>query len=304
MKKMRILVTGAGGFIGSHLTERLIRDGHDVRAMAHYCGRDTYGWLDDIDGCERVRGDVRDAFAVRQYVRDRERVYHLAALGSVPYSFDAPHSFVETNILGTLNVALACVRYGAELVHTSTSEVYGTAVVPFQNEIHPLRPQSPYAASKVGADKMVEALSCSHGLCTVILRPFNTYGPRQSVRAVIPRIILGGDIGDLRPYRDFMYVSDTVEAFVRVVPGKECRTFNAGTSLTHSIGQVYEYITGEAAMCGHNGQTRPEKAQVMSLCADARELRELGWEPKVSLAEGLKLTAEWYRGRKLVEGFV
>lgn len=301
---MRVLVTGAGGFIGSHLTERLIRDGHDVRAMAHYCGRDTYGWLDDIDGCERVRGDVRDYYAVRKFVHDRERVYHLAALGSVPYSFDAPHSFVETNTLGTLNVALACVRYEAELVHTSTSEVYGTAVEQFQSESHPLHPQSPYAASKVGADAMVAALSCSHELRSVILRPFNTYGPRQSARAVIPRIILGGDIGDLRPYRDFMYVSDTVEAFITVNPSMECRVFNAGTSLKWSIDQIYEYITKEIALCGYHGQTRPEKAQVMSLCADARELRELGWEPKVSLKDGLKLTAEWYRGRKLVEGFV
>lgn len=300
---MRILVTGAGGFIGSHLTERLIRDGHDVKAFAHYCGRDTYGWLDDIDGCERMRGDVRDPVAIRQHVRGCDRVYHLAALGSVPYSFDAAHSFVETNTLGTLNVALACVHHGAELVHTSTSEVYGTAQTVLQDESHPLNPQSPYAASKVGADAMVKALCYSHGLHAVILRPFNTYGPRQSARAVIPRIILGGSIGDASPKRDWTYVNDTVDAFIAVEPTVNCDVFNAGTGIAVSVGDVAVMLSRVPKT--HSDQLRPLTAEVKCLRADSTRIRRsTGWIPKIYLADGLKRTSEWFSGRRFIENVV
>jgi len=316
---MRVLVTGAGGFIGSHLTERLIADGHEVTAMAHYCGRDTFGWLDGVTGCERVRGDIRDADAVRSLVCGVDRVYHLAALGSVPYSFDAARSFVETNVVGTLNVAMACAEVGAELVHTSTSEVYGTALTILQDETHPLNPQSPYAASKIGADKIVEALCRSHGLRAVIMRPFNTYGPRQSVRAVIPRIIIStlaanGDalrLGSLSASRDWTYVDDTVSAFAAVEPSSACLVFNSGNGAAVTVADIVSIvreITGVHRPVREDAtKLRPHRAEVTCLRADSTKLGwAVGWMPQVPLRDGIELTIAWYRARasKLVEGFV
>jgi UDP-glucose 4-epimerase len=316
---MRVLITGAGGFIGSHLTERLIADGYEVTAMANYCGRDTFGWLDEVDGCERSRCDVRDPGQVWRMVRGHDRVYHLAALGSVPHSFEAPRSFVETNTLGTLNVALACAEFGAELVHTSTSEVYGTALTVLQNERHPLNPRSPYAASKISADKMVEALCRSNGLRAVILRPFNTYGPRQSARAVIPRIILSvlekdgytTRLGSLTAQRDWMHISDTIDAFMAVQPGVECKVFNAGTGISSSVGEIAELArkltNSHKAVVEEAYRLRPSLAEVLCLRADAAALTAVtGWKPKVSMREGISTTIEWYRDRaiKPVEGFV
>lgn len=312
---MRVLVTGAGGFIGSHLTERLIADGNDVMAMAHICGRDTFGWLDGIVDCERVRGDVRDPEQMRHLIRAQDRVYHLAALGSVPYSFEAPRSFIQTNVEGTLNVALACAEYGVELIHTSTSEVYGTAQTEYQDENHPICPQSPYAASKAAADYVVKAISLSRGLKAVILRPFNTYGPRQSARAVIAKIIIGvmsGDtlsLGSLTPKRDWLYVEDTVSAFLTVQPTESCRTYNAGTGFCASVGDVLDLVQnisgfGVYHMVDDEDRLRPNSAEVWSLRAGCDALRSLGWEPKVSMIGGLTRTIAWYTKKPMLGRFI
>ena len=220
----KVLVTGAGGFIGSHLAERLVREGALVRALVHYNALGSWGWLDESplkDELEVVAGDITDRDSVRSAVSGRERVFHLAALIAIPYSYRAPASYVRTNVEGTLNVLQACLEEGVErLVQTSTSETYGTARYVPIDEGHPLQGQSPYSASKIGADKMAEAYIASYSLPAVILRPFNTFGPRQSARAVIPTIVsqlLEGSrvrLGNLSPTRDLTYVADTVAGFL------------------------------------------------------------------------------------------
>ncbi len=311
-----VAVTGAEGFIGSHLTEALVRRGHRVRAMALYNMFSARGWLDTLDpeiaaGVDVVFGDVRDPGSVLSLVDGASAVYHLAALGSVPYSYTAPRSFVDTNTIGTLHV-LEAVRacHTPRLVHTSTSETYGTARTVPISEAHPLQAQSPYAASKVGADKLVESYYLSFGLPAVTLRPFNTFGPRQSTRAVIPQVITqlaAGSrvlkLGALDPTRDFSYVTDTAEAFVTVgeAPGSAVlgEVFNCGPGDDVAIGRLAEEITElmgvQADIVEDAQRLRPKDSEVMRLVCDATRLRErTGWAPRFTRAAGLGQTIEWF----------
>jgi len=311
----RVLVTGAGGFIGSHLAERLVELGADVRALVEYNSLGSWGWLDESPlrgDLDVVLGDVRDRDSTVAAAVGRDVVFHLAALIAIPWSYEAPAAYVETNVVGTLNVLRAAQEGGADLVvHTSTSEVYGTArYVPIDEE-HPLQGQSPYAASKIGADKIAEAFHLSFGLPVATLRPFNTYGPRQSARAVIPTIVtqlLAGEsvvLGNVTPTRDFTFVADTVEAFVRVADASEAigRVINVGSGREIAIGDLAERIEAvverRAPIDLDPARVRPTGSEVERLCADAGEARRLmEWEPRVTLDEGLAATAEWI-GRNL-----
>lgn len=313
---MHVLVTGSGGFIGSHLCEALRDAGHNVYGLARLNSRDTFGWLDEVDGIEKLRGDVTDCSQMRHFVSGMDRVYHLAALGSVPYSFSAPSQFVDVNVTGTLNVAMACADLGVELVHTSTSEVYGNAPTP-QDEDTRLEALSPYAASKIGADFLVRSLCASRGLKAAILRPFNTYGPRQSARAVIPRIILQCldadcrhlELGNVMPQRDLVYVTDTCEAFMSVQPSEACPTFVAATGMSYSVSDIAKLImeaTGrDLPIVTASDRTRPRTAEVHCLKGSADKLMfEEGWQPEWPLEAGLKETIEWFsaRGDRLTPG--
>lgn len=311
----RVLVTGATGFIGSHLVERLVSEGARVRAMAHYRsdpGLHNLGFLthDQRASIEVIRGDVADAFFVHRAVEDCEVVFHLAALIAIPYSYIAPASYVATNVTGTLNVLEACRSVGTpRLVHTSTSECYGTAQYTPIDETHPLQGQSPYAASKIAADKLAESYFCSFGLPVVTLRPFNTFGPRQSTRAVIPTIIsqlvAGMDeikLGALRPIRDFTFVADTVSAFMQgaVTSGIEGKLFNLGVGKGIEIGdlarKLVELAGTNARVTCDNERLRPEKSEVMALISDnSKSRREICWEPRFTLDEGLNETIEFVR---------
>lgn len=308
----RVLVTGAGGFIGSHLAERLAALGARARAFVHYRAAGAAGWLETSpqrEAIEVVAGDVRDRDSVAAAMEGVEAVFHLAALIAIPYSYHAPTSYLRTNVEGTLNVLQAARAAGvARVVHTSTSEVYGTARYVPINEAHPLRGQSPYAASKIGADKMAEAFHLSYGLPVVTVRPFNTYGPRQSARAVVPTIITqcltGGTVrlGNLHPTRDLTFVADTVEGFLRAAaaPQADGRTVNLGTGREISIEQlartIGDLIGRPVTIERDEGRERPEGSEVERLLADASlAQRLLGWEPQVSLEEGLRLTIEWVR---------
>jgi NAD dependent epimerase/dehydratase len=311
-----IAVTGAEGFIGSHLTEALVRRGHRVRAMALYNMFSSRGWLDtlapDIAAeVDVVFGDVRDQGSVLSFVEGASAVYHLAALGSVPYSYSAPRSFVDTNTIGTLHV-LEAVRacHTPRMVHTSTSETYGTARTVPISEAHPLQAQSPYAASKVGADKLVESYCLSFGVPAATLRPFNTFGPRQSTRAVIPQVITqlaAGSrvlkLGALDPTRDFSYVTDTAEAFIAVgqAPGSAVlgEVFNCGPGTDVAIGRLAEEITElmgvQADIVADAQRMRPKESEVMRLVCDATRLRErTGWAPRFTRAAGLRETIDWF----------
>src|SRR5580693_7731187 len=310
-------VTGAEGFIGSHLTEALVRRGYQVRAMALYNMHSSRGWLDTLDPeiaseIEVVFGDIRDPGSVRSFVEGAGSVYHLAALGSVPYSYVAPRSFVDTNTIGTLHV-LEAVRacQTPRLVHTSTSETYGTARTVPISESHPLQAQSPYAASKTGADKLAESYYLSFGLPVVTLRPFNTFGPRQSTRAVIPQVITqlaSGSkqlmLGALDPTRDFSYVLDTAEAFITLgeAPASAVigELFNCGPGDDIAIGKLAEDIVrlmgAEADIVEDPKRLRPKDSEVMRLVCDATKLRErTGWQPRCTRDEGLLETIAWYR---------
>lgn len=313
--RSRVLVTGADGFIGSHLTEALVRTGVDVRAFCLYNSNGSAGWLDQSDpdvraSIEFVLGDIRDPQLVEDSLSDVDVVFHLAALIAIPYSYLAPMSFVETNVVGTLNVLEAAKKKGVgRVVHTSTSEVYGTPeTVPIKEE-HPLRGQSPYSASKIGADMMAEAFHASFGLPVVTIRPFNTYGPRQSTRAVIPTILsqlLAGAteirLGSLEPKRDFTFVSDTVEGFIAAgwAERVEGEVIQLGTGSTYTIGEIVELakkVTGSPAQVRSEAQRiRPDKSEVMVLLSDPTKARSLlGWSPTVMLEEGLERTAEWVK---------
>ncbi|MFH0954152.1 MAG: SDR family NAD(P)-dependent oxidoreductase [Verrucomicrobiota bacterium] len=307
-----VLVTGAGGFIGSHLAERLVAMGARTRAFVHYNAMGSRGWLDESPlsrDMEVVAGDLCDHDSVARAVKGADVVFHLGALIAIPYSYEAPESYVRTNIGGTLNV-LRCARdLGvSRLVHTSTSEVYGTARYVPIDENHPLQGQSPYSASKIGADKMVESFHASFGLPAVILRPFNTFGPRQSARAVIPTIIaqcLAGDrvrLGNLHPTRDFNYVDNTVDGFVLAAtsPAAVGRTIHLGTGRDTSIGDLCRVIAGLCGRAvvieGEAQRVRPPASEVERLVADASLARELlGWEPKIDLHEGLTRCVDWMR---------
>ncbi|EPH41244.1 SDR family NAD(P)-dependent oxidoreductase [Streptomyces aurantiacus] len=310
-------VTGAEGFIGSHLTEALVATGHRVRAMVQYNSFSSYGWLetlpaDVLDQVEVVLGDVRDTGSVRSLVADADAVYHLAALIAIPYSYQAPHSYVDTNVTGTLNV-LEAVRHLEipRLVHTSTSETYGTARTVPITEDHPINTQSPYAASKAGGDRLADSYHASFGTPVVTLRPFNTYGPRQSMRAVIPTVIgqvAAGSrtirLGDLRPTRDFTFVKDTAQAFLAVgtAPAAtvEGRTFNAGTGGEISVGDLVRLIgkvmDAELDVTEDERRIRPAASEVMRLVADASRLRAAtGWTPAHDLEQGLARTVTFFR---------
>jgi dTDP-glucose 4,6-dehydratase len=311
-----VLVTGAGGFIGSHLTERLASLGAGVRALVRYTSTGRAGWLDAFQANEQrelsveiMLGDVRDFDCVRDAMQGREVVFHLAALIGIPYSYRAPQSYVRTNIDGTLNVLQAARDLGTQrVICTSTSEVYGTAKYVPIDELHPLQGQSPYSASKIAADKLAESYFLSFGLPVSIARPFNTYGPRQSARAVIPTIIsqaLAGSevhVGSLHPTRDFNFVSDTVEGFISLAsnPNAVGRTINFGTGIEISVRDliaiVGRLLGKELTIISEDQRIRPENSEVERLCADAGQAREqLGWEPKVSLEEGLHQTIDWIR---------
>jgi dTDP-glucose 4,6-dehydratase len=308
----RVLVTGAGGFIGSHLTERLVEVGAKVRALVHYNAQGTRGWLEmsPVQGeMGVVAGDVCDRDSVRQAAEGMDVIFHLAALIAIPYSYHAPASYLRTNVEGTLNVLQAAREHGVGcLVHTSTSEVYGTARYVPINETHPLQGQSPYSASKIAADKMVEAFHLSFDLPTVTVRPFNTFGPRQSARAVVPTIITqclsGGPVrlGNLHPTRDLNYVADTVEGFVQAasVPEAIGQTVNVGSGREISVRDLAAVIAGltgrSLALESDVQRVRPARTEVERLVADNRLARKLlGWEPRVSLEDGLARTIEWIR---------
>ena len=309
-----VLITGAGGFIGSHLTERLVREGAQVRAFVRYNSRQDVGLLallpPDLQAAvDVVAGDLRDGEAVRAAMAGIDVVFHLGALIAIPYSYLHPREVVETNVMGTLNVLLAARDLGtARVVHTSTSEVYGTARYTPIDEAHPLQGQSPYSASKIGADKIVESFHRSFGLPVATLRPFNTYGPRQSARAVIPTIITQALVSDhlrlgaLDPRRDFTFVSDTVEAFLRTGSHEAAlgQEMNAGSGSTVSIGELAIKILAlagrELPIVCEDERLRPPQSEVMHLHASARKAGDLiGWEPRVPLEEGLQRTIDWIR---------
>jgi UDP-glucose 4-epimerase len=323
----KALVTGAGGFIGSHLVERLAAEGYSVRALYRYNSANSRGWLDQVPGglpgnVEAVAGDIRDPFQVAGLVKGVDVVFHLAALIGIPYSYAAPASYVETNVGGTLNLLMACMAAGGKrFVHTSTSEVYGTARYTPMDEGHLQTAQSPYSATKIAADRLVESYHLSYGLETVTVRPFNTYGPRQSARAVIPTVIrqaLAGNreirLGALDPVRDFNFVQDTVEGFLAAsLSGKAVgRVVNLGTGRGVSVGQTVQMIL---ALCGSNAEVvldedriRPAQSEVMALVADATLAGELlGWAPGHTLEQGLEKTIAWTRsqaGQDRCEGYV
>lgn len=313
-----VLVTGADGFIGSHLTEALVARGAKVTALALYNSFDAAGWLDDLPAMTResiriVRGDIRDPHQMLDVCRRQEIVFHLAALISIPFSYDAPSSYVQTNIQGTINILKGALASSARrVVHTSTSEVYGTARFTPISEAHPLQGQSPYSASKIGADMVAESFARSFDLPVVTLRPFNTYGPRQSERAVIGATIRQAlddrcdaiRVGDLSPKRDFTFVADMVEAFLAVaktesLPGA---VFNAGSGRMMSVGEAVDIIraatNSKKPLVQERERFRPPASEVMALMADASRLKAAaGWSPRITMEDGIRATVAWWHER-------
>jgi len=310
----KVLVTGAGGFIGSHLVDRLVRAGYEVRAFVHYNCRNHYGWIEDLE--EDVRraldifpSDLRDPFAVRKSVVGCRKIFHLGALIAIPYSYIAPMDFVETNVKGTLNVLQAALDEEVELfIQTSTSETYGTAQYVPIDEDHPLQGQSPYSASKIAADKLAESYHLSYGLPVVTVRPFNTYGPRQSARAVIPTIVCQAlsrseiRLGSLEPVRDLTFVSDIVEGFVMAAQAEHAvgESINMGYGKGISIGdlaaKVESLLDLQTPVVQEAQRVRPEKSEVLELVCSSQKARDLlGWQPKVKLEQGLSETIEWLK---------
>lgn len=315
----KVFVTGADGFIGSHLAEFLVEQGSEVTALAQYNAFDNHGWLDALpaeirDGLKLARGDIRDPRQMAALCKGKDVIFHLAALIGIPYSYDAPSSYVATNVQGTVNVLTAALDAGvSRVVHTSTSEVYGTAQFTPITEEHPLQGQSPYSASKTSADMMAEAFARSFDLPVVTLRPFNTYGPRQSERAVIGTILRQAlddacteiGLGDLSPSRDFCFVADTVDAFIAVAelgPSSVGQAYNAGTGKGITIGDLVETIkdvTGcTKPVTQEKNRIRPPESEVRELLADAGKLHDASsWVAKTRLQDGLRITAEWWRER-------
>ena len=314
----RVLVTGAGGFIGSHLVERLAALGARTRAMVSYRSDGSWGWLDSSpvkDQIEVVAGDVRDVDSVLAAMDGRQIVFHLASLIGIPYSYQTPVSYVRTNVEGTINILQAARQLKVErVVQTSTSEVYGSARYVPIDEAHPLQGQSPYSASKIGADMMAQAFCGSFDLPVSIIRPFNTYGPRQSSRAIIPTIITQAltapsiRLGSLSPYRDFNYVLDTVEGFIKIAETSEevGHPINIGSGIEISIGElaklVLELIGKDLPILQEDQRVRPSGSEVQRLQADNRKAQEsLGWSPQYTLREGLEHTIKWVREN--IEGY-
>lgn len=314
IKNKRVLVTGAEGFIGSHLTELLVEMGAQVTALVQYNSFNNWGWLDSLepkikDNIRIYTGDIREYDNISKVVKGQQVVMHLAALIAIPYSYQSPAAYVRTNVEGTMNVMQACLDFGVErVVHTSTSEVYGSARYVPIDENHPLQGQSPYSASKIGADKIAESFFCSFNLPVATIRPFNTFGPRQSARAVIPTIIsqaLAGQkikLGSMHPTRDFTYVKDTATGFVKVAEADQAigEVINIGSNYEISIGDLVTKIvsiTGNKAEVEFDDQrTRPEKSEVNRLWANNEKAKQIvGWKPTYSLEQGLIETIQWLK---------
>ena len=317
MKK--VLVTGSDGFIGSHLTELLVRTGYDVTAFTYYNSFNSWGWLDTVpsdikDNVRVIAGDIRDPHGLDSAIEGNDYVMHLAALIAIPFSYTSPDSYIDTNIKGTLNVLQACKKHDiSRIVHTSTSEVYGTAKFVPITEQHPLQGQSPYSASKIGADQLANSFYRSFGLPVITIRPFNTYGPRQSARAVLPTIIsqiASGSkkllLGSLSPTRDFNYIEDTVRGFVTAMLSDDDsigKTFNIGSNYEISIGEsaqmIAELMDAKVEICEDQKRLRPSNSEGERLWADNSLAKKiLKWEPQFSGREGFKRglahTIEWF----------
>ena len=308
---MTVLVTGADGFIGSHLTEMLVHHGYDVRALCYYNSSNSWGWLDDVDctNIDVVSGDVRDPHFCRQLVKGVDTVFHLAALIAIPYSYMAPDSYVDTNIKGTLNICQAALEHAVgRVIHTSTSEVYGTAQYVPIDEKHPLQPQSPYSATKIGSDAIATSFFNSFDLPLTIARPFNTYGPRQSARAVIPTIIsqlANGareiKLGDISPTRDFNYVEDTCRGFLALAQTDKTigEVVNIGSNYEISVEDTLNLIkvlmNSDVEFITEKQRLRPEKSEVFRLWCDNSKICGLtDFKPEVDIKEGLRRTIEWF----------
>lgn len=311
----KVLVTGADGFIGSHLVEQLISDGYKVKAFVYYNSFNSWGWLDSLpknllDKIEVFTGDIRDPNGVRTAMKDCEIVFHLAALIAIPYSYHSPDSYIDTNVKGTLNIIQAAKEFGIERVLvTSTSEVYGTAQFVPITELHPKQPQSPYSASKIGADCIAESFYRSFDLPLTIVRPFNTFGPRQSARAIIPTVItqlLSGmeeiRLGDLIPTRDLVYVKDTVHGFIDIAKSNELmgHEVNIATQSEICIGDLAQILINKintnAQIVTDQQRLRPEKSEVFRLFGSNEKIKKYtSWKQKFSLEQGLDETISWFR---------
>ncbi|MCP4719534.1 MAG: SDR family NAD(P)-dependent oxidoreductase [Desulfobacteraceae bacterium] len=312
LKNKRVLVTGADGFIGSHLVEMLIKSGARIKALSQYNSFNHWGWLevlDCLDDIEVVSGDVRDPYFCKEIVKEIDIIFHLAALIAIPYSYIAPDSYVDTNIKGTLNICQAAKESGCErVIHTSTSEVYGTAQYVPIDENHPLQPQSPYSASKIGADQMAMSFYMAFKLPVTVARPFNTYGPRQSARAVIPTIvgqIAAGKkqikLGDLSPTRDFNYVLDTCKGFIALAQSDKTvgEVVNIGSGVEISVADTLDLIKkimkSDVQFITDTQRFRPKDSEVFRLCCDNTRINQLtGFSPDYSLEQGLEKTIEWF----------
>lgn len=310
--KEKVFITGAGGFIGSHLSERCVEKGYQVRAFVHYNSRNSCGWLETSilkNRVEIITGDIRDYDSVFDAIQGCDKVIHLAALIGIPYSYISPLAYVRTNVEGTYNILQAAREIGIKkIIHTSTSEVYGTAQFVPISEIHPINPQSPYAATKAAADYLALSFYCSFGLPVAIVRPFNTYGPRQSARAVIPSIIiqiLSGKkrikLGSIHPSRDLTYIKDTVKGIIAVAESDRSigKIINIGMNLEISIKELAKLVAKimdvEIEIEREKKRQRPEKSEVKRLLADSKRAKELlGWSPKYNLEEGLRDTIAWF----------
>jgi NAD dependent epimerase/dehydratase len=317
------LVTGAGGFIGSHLVETLLRKGVRVRAFVRYTSNSNAGWLADIpseltERLEIFHGDIADARAVMEAARDCSRIFHLAALIGIPYSYVAPQSYVTVNIQGTLNVLEAARTHGTErTIVTSTSEVYGTAIYAPIDEKHPLQGQSPYSATKIGADHISLSYHKAFGLPVSVVRPFNTFGPRQSTRAIIPTIITQAiqrdviEVGSVDPVRDMVFVQDTANGFIKIGSCDECigevtnLATNVGVTIGDLIEQIQQIVGRDLPVVEKSERKRPSKSEVFKLLGSAELAKQrCGWEPQVSLAEGLAQTIEWFRKNTITDAGV
>ncbi len=312
MKNKKVLVTGADGFIGSHLVEALVARGYEVTALSQYNSFNYWGWLEDVACREKIKivcGDVRDPHFCKEITRGMDMVFHLAALIAIPYSYVAPDSYVDVNVRGTLNICQAAKENGvARVLHTSTSEVYGTAQYVPIDEAHPLQAQSPYSASKIGADAMAMSFFNAFGLPVTIVRPFNTYGPRQSARAVIPTIIAqiaAGKkqikLGDVTPTRDFNYVADTCRGFILLAESEAAvgKTVNIGSNFEISVGDTLDLIKrtmqSDVEFVTDEERIRPGKSEVFRLWCDNSLIRSLtGFQPEYSIEAGIAKTVEWF----------
>ncbi|MGE5402752.1 MAG: NAD-dependent 4,6-dehydratase LegB [Ignavibacteriales bacterium] len=315
LRNKKVLVTGADGFIGSHLTEMLVKKGAQVTALSYYNSFNYWGWLESIDCLDKIKvvsGDVKDPYFCKKITSNVDVVFHLAALIAIPYSYQAPESYVDTNIKGTLNILQAAAENNCErIIHTSTSEVYGTANYVPIDEKHPLQPQSPYSATKIGADTIALSFYNSFNLPVVIARPFNTYGPRQSARAVIPTIIsqiAAGkkiiNLGDTTPTRDFNFVLDTCKGFIMLAECDQAvgEVVNIGSNYEISIGETFQVIktimNSDVEIVKDKQRLRPEKSEVKRLWCDNSKIQRLtGFEPDYNIEKGLKITVDWFLDR-------